>query len=78
MWFEVIIFIKLYKFVISFHMSFWTSSKFILTFIKWRGVAREATSVHGPQCNFRQHLLQRDTSFIAISMNELKTNGLYF
>ena len=48
MWFEVIIFIKPYKNVISFHMSFWTSSKLILTFTKWEGVAYETTSVHSP------------------------------
>ena len=34
-------------------MSFWASSKSILTFTKWGGVACEITSVHGPQCNFR-------------------------
>ena len=32
--FEVIIFIKPYKHFISFHMSFWASSKLILTFSK--------------------------------------------
>ena len=53
MWLGVIIFIKPYKNFISFHVSFWTSSKLNLTFTKWGGVACETTSVHGPQCNFR-------------------------
>ena len=53
MFFEVIIVIKPYKHFISFHVSFWASSKLILTFTKWGGVACETTSVHGPQCNFR-------------------------
>ena len=46
-------FIKTYKHFISFHVSFWPSSKLILTFTKWGGVACEITSVHGLQCNFR-------------------------
>ena len=53
MLFEVIIVIKPYKHFISFHLSFWASSKLILTFTKWGGVACETTSVHGPRCNFR-------------------------
>ena len=73
MWFKVIIFIKPYKHFISFHVSFWASSKLILTFTKWGGVACETTSVHGPQCNFRQHLLHHNTSSIAFSMNDLKS-----
>ena len=52
MWF-VVIFIKPYKHFISFHLSFWASSKLILTFTKWGGVACETTSVHNPQCNLR-------------------------
>ena len=53
MLFEVIIFTKPYKYFISFHLNFWASSKLILTFTKWGGVACKTTSVHGPQCNFR-------------------------
>ena len=53
MWFEFIISIKPYKHFISFHVSFWASSKLILTFTKWGGVAGETTSVYCPQCNFR-------------------------
>ena len=45
MWFEVIIFIKPYKHFISFYLSFWASSKLILTFNQWGGVACKATSV---------------------------------
>ena len=41
------------KHLISFHVSFWASSKLIFTVTKWGGVACETTSVHGPQCNFR-------------------------
>ena len=52
-WFEVIIFIKPYKNVISSHVSFWASSKLILTFTKWGGVAYKTTSVHSPHYNFR-------------------------
>ena len=52
MWLEIIIFNKPYKHLISFHVSFWASSKLILTFTKWGGVACKTTSVHGPQCNF--------------------------
>ena len=40
MWFEVIIFIKPYKHFISFHVSFWASSKLIWTFTKSGGVAQ--------------------------------------
>ena len=54
MWFEFIISIKPYKHFISFHVSFWASSKLILTFTKWGGVAGETTSGYCPQCNFRQ------------------------
>ena len=50
---EVIIFIEPYKHFVSFHVSFWASSKLILTFTKWGGVACETTSVYGPQCNVR-------------------------
>ena len=46
-------FTKPYKYFISFHLNFWASSKLILTFTKWGGVACKTTSVHGPQCNFR-------------------------
>ena len=53
MWFGVIISIKPYKHFNFFHVSFWASSKLILTFTKWGGVACKTTSVHGPQCNFR-------------------------
>ena len=52
MWLEIIIFNKPYKHLISFHVSFWASSKLILTFTKWGGVACKTTSVDGPQCNF--------------------------
>ena len=52
MWLEIIICNKPYKHFISFHVSFWASSKLILTFTKWGGVAFKTTSVHGPQCNF--------------------------
>ena len=79
MWLEVIIVIKPYKHFISFHVSFWASSKLILIFTKWGGVALGTTFVHGPQCNFclkagnfGQHLLHHNTSFTAFSMNELK------
>ena len=60
MWFEVIT--KPYKHFISFYVSFWASSKLILTFTKWGGVAWETTSIHGSQCNFRP----RATTFINI------------
>ena len=53
MWFKVIVFITPYKHFVSFHVSVLASSKLILTFTKWGGVACETTSVHGPQCNFR-------------------------
>ena len=53
MWLEIIICNKPYKHFISFHVSFWASSKLILTFTKWGGVACETTSVHGSQYNFR-------------------------
>ena len=80
MLFEVIVFIKPYEHFISFYVSFWASSKLILIFTKWGGVACETTSVHGPQCNFRhgrhdnfrQHLLHHDVSFIAFSVIGLK------
>ena len=52
MWLEIIICNKPYKHFISFHVSFWASSKLILTFTKWGGVACKTTSVDGPQCNF--------------------------
>ena len=74
MWFEVIIFIKPYKHFISFHMSFWASSKLILTFTKWGKVACETTSICGPQCNVhlqnttsihRRQLLSTSASFRA-------------
>ena len=52
MWLEIIICNKPYKHFISFHVSFRASSKLILTFTKWGGVACKTTSVHGPQCNF--------------------------
>ena len=51
MWFEVIIFIKPYNHFISFHVSFWASSK--LFWPSLSGVACETTSVHDPQSNFR-------------------------
>ena len=41
------ILIKPYNY--SFNVSFWTSSKLILTFTKWGGVACEITSVQDPQ-----------------------------
>ena len=66
-------------------MSFWASSKLILTFTKWGRLACETTSVHGPQFNFRlrsttsvygqqlpSSLRHHNTSFIDFSMNELK------
>ena len=40
MWFKVIIFIKPYEYFISFHVSFWASSKLIWTFTKSGGVAQ--------------------------------------
>ena len=40
MWFKVIIFIKPYKHFISFHVSFWASSKLIWTFTKSGWVAQ--------------------------------------
>ena len=43
-------FIKPYKHFISFNVSFWASTKLILTFTNWGGVACEFTSVYGPQC----------------------------
>ena len=81
--FEVINFTKPYKHFVSFHVSFWASSKLILTFTKWGGVACKITSVHGIQLpstvdNFRQHLLHHDTSFIAFSTKELKIEGSLF
>ena len=67
---RLLFFVKPYKHFTSFHLSFWASSKLILTFTKWGGVACEtnsftvhnATSVYGIQLpstvdNFRQHLL---------------------
>ena len=44
MWFEFILFIKQYKHFIYFHVSFWASSKLILTFTKKGGVACETTT----------------------------------
>ena len=40
-----------YKYFVSFHLSFWASSKLILTFTKWGGVACETllSTVHGMQ-----------------------------
>ena len=76
MWFEFIICIKPYKHFISFHVTFWASSGLILTFTEWEGVWCETTSVHGPQCNFREHLLYHNTSCIAFSVNE-RGNWLY-
>ena len=58
MWFEVIIFIKPYNHFIPFHVSFGASSKLILTFTNWEGVACETTSVHGPRNTTSFHGIQ--------------------
>ena len=50
-----------------FHVSFWASSKLILTFTKWGGVTRETTSARGLHFS----------SFIAFSMNVLKTKLIF-
>ena len=49
MWFEVLIFLKSIETIYCFNVSFWASSKLILTFTKWGGVACETTSVYGQQ-----------------------------
>ena len=72
MWFGVIIFIKPYKLFNFFHVSFWASSKLILTFTKWGGVACVTTSVHGRQLPSTSAPLQIHFHF---SMNELKINA---
>ena len=42
-------FFKSIQTIYCFHVSFWASSKLILTFTKWGGVACETTSVYGQQ-----------------------------